>query len=159
MVPSTNYNSQIQSVNACLDSIWTQLANAWKYVAMVCYFISNVMITIQTTVMVVHQLVTLSIITSASTAHRHINLIVFIMVVISVLLWSGLTRPTDKIKAFLLLQFILPSHLSPSLILRLIYTFSVISKTNLLDGLTIAACFSFMLIISKIYKETQQTSP
>ena len=84
MVPPTNYNSQIQSVNACLDFTWTQLANAWKYVEMVWYFISSATITTQLVVMVAHQLVKLSIIISVSTAHRHINQIVFTLATISV---------------------------------------------------------------------------
>jgi len=103
--------------------------------------------------MAVPQFVKLSPITFVSTARKHINQIVLTMAVISASLWSGLIRLADRIRAFLPLQSILPSHHLTSSILRLIYIFSVISKANLLGQLTVQVCFSYTSIINKICKE------
>ena len=84
MTSLKDITSQTQYVNACLDFTWTQLANAKKYVEMADYFMGSATMETRLTVMVVPQLVKSSLITSVSTAHKHINQIVFTMVVISV---------------------------------------------------------------------------
>ena len=150
-----DYNSWIQSAFVCLDFTWTQLGNAKKYAATAEYFTGSAMTETQSTAMAVLQFVKLSPITSVSTAHRHINLTVPTMAVTSASLWSGSTRPMDRIRECLPLLSILHYYHSTDLILWLICIFSVISRANLLDGLTIMACFSSTSTTSKIYKKIQ----
>jgi hypothetical protein len=65
--------SLIQSVNAFMDSIRIQIINANKYAVTVVYFKTNAMMEILIMAMDAPRLVSMRIISSATTAQKHIN--------------------------------------------------------------------------------------